>query len=41
VLIGTARAHEDAGQQIILTSPSALTVQRLADELTASAPTCA
>lgn len=33
VLIGIARAHEDAGQQIIVTSTAALAAQRLADEL--------
>ena len=35
VLTGVARAHEAAGQQIIVTSTAALAAQRLADELTA------
>lgn len=33
VLAGIARAHEDAGQQIIVTSTAALGAQRLADEM--------
>ena len=34
VLIGVARAHEQAGQQLVVTSTAALTAQRLTDELT-------
>jgi conjugative relaxase-like TrwC/TraI family protein len=36
VLIGVARAHEDAGQQIIVTSTAALAAQRLADDLSSA-----
>jgi conjugative relaxase-like TrwC/TraI family protein len=34
LLTGVARAHEAAGQQVIVTSTAALAAQRLADELT-------
>jgi conjugative relaxase-like TrwC/TraI family protein len=36
VLTGVARAHEEAGQEVVVTSTAALAAQRLADDLTSA-----